>query len=1478
MPKSPFPTSRTCLRRVDVLAFKQHCSPHCPEIGNVFDKTDRGQRHSVFTHSDQRGSNQVARHRQQVRSKCVYRREDSKLILGPLLSSRGCKGVGGCQFKSLLEAKTFCDDAAECTAISFSPLGSGCERGFGCYRAVSASVSSQEVDSAQWKAANGRTYVKLRCAKEYENVCVENNDKQLHWKKLPRPPDDAKAADTCIQDARCSGFMLTTRFWHVRMAKGKARWPKYDIRYALGKIPTGTYSLNKGCPRGYEEIRSSEDCSEAHSSLKVRSRWLTRMNRSVNMLWNNRPSGCWWHTKSKNIHYNYQDTRGQKLQGDDRVICGLSAPSVRETFVLGKAPPGGARSSSTNSLLCPRGYSHILDKAVCTSAYTYLKARVLRGSTLGAPRGWDDRAQGCFWHSRKKTVRFNLRKPTKRLKGGDVVICQVGKYRAPFRRSWVAPTLSELRMTKRVCVTAKGGCQTQPSLVFINLAVTFTPKSEAMLLAQPNAKTLFQCKMRCITTYRCSVMAWTRKGACVLRLSRGFGTRVNATTDRTYTLGSAPRGIFFGNAGCPKGYSIIADVATCDEAMDRLKKSLKVPADVRRGETAAYSGQPFGCLLRGVNEVLFNLRSNLGKTLLGTTRVICEYGSRAVRSKYILSEAPTGRYKEHKGCPEGFTSVWSSAQCTEAVDFLKVNLNFQDLVRNADINVNDRPMGCWWHTNSRYVHFNVKNPSGSTLTGDDAVICARDKGYEQSCKRVRKVPLHCLREVGRQTLDVPNWSSQAMTVMNLCADTAVKAKWVQRESRVKVVDAEMTCRWLGAKCLGMAWNQGNTYFRMATAASRLLKSNIMYKVGGVPTGVYDMEEGCPTGFKTIEDVETCEDALAQLGKVRRGNDQIWMNRPPGCFIGWSNLPQQPVSVHGWGLSFNFHDNMKGNILAGNDRVVCEFHSPSVGSKYVLGTAPSYLFTADKGCPRGYRTIGTPSTCAKAFAFLRKRVGTLRHASRGEVARWKDRPPGCTLSLGINKVVFNTETSLGMRLRGLDAVICLRAPFGTKRSQLRAECNVQESSGQICKHMNSRCLRGLEVEARYSPCVKTKPTPKQKTCVQKPPVLGVTFDNICVDNKPVRNDFGNSPTHRPRKVVPYRDALAMCLGTYRCSAISCEGFNCALQLVSEGMGHRRNQSIMYALGLTSKMSSCPPGYTGIADVRTCDHAYATMMNADLSDTLRDVDLVWTKERPPGCFLHRPSRKVHFNYAGTWKGDMINNDSSVICEWDRPPPRPEYILAQAPLGKYKRQDGCPRGFVTIEDGRSCSLAYQTLYIPGAIRDVDRPMSDRPFGCTIDYATKRVSFNPLNTVGRRMRGRDVAICRIATRRNGAAESKARMNLSCLVRIGGSKKSRFDGWKSNADNARNSSAKTDPPRSLDLSPVYHRSVCVTLKADCSVKPVVMKSKYANTDLACRLACVKQGFKCVEAKFYPVHNACFLKMSSCWVKAYRPNPQWTDS
>ena len=70
----------------------------------------------------------------------------------------GCTGTTECQFKTLDEAKKFCNSEPTCTGILKHPAGDDCAGGSGCF----TPRSGDEVADDNWKKAKGITYQK-RC-------------------------------------------------------------------------------------------------------------------------------------------------------------------------------------------------------------------------------------------------------------------------------------------------------------------------------------------------------------------------------------------------------------------------------------------------------------------------------------------------------------------------------------------------------------------------------------------------------------------------------------------------------------------------------------------------------------------------------------------------------------------------------------------------------------------------------------------------------------------------------------------------------------------------------------------------------------------------------------------------------------------------------------------------------------------------------------------------------------------------------------------------------------------------------------------------------------------------------------------------------------------------------------------------------------------------------------------------------------------
>merc|ERR1712190_150952 len=90
----------------------------------------------------------VPRARQPV---CTYMRDDTRRADGAFAKGTdGCDGVGECQFITLLEAQTFCDNRVACVAVLKHSGRGNCAGGKGCYTPRSGELKVDNGHAGKW--------------------------------------------------------------------------------------------------------------------------------------------------------------------------------------------------------------------------------------------------------------------------------------------------------------------------------------------------------------------------------------------------------------------------------------------------------------------------------------------------------------------------------------------------------------------------------------------------------------------------------------------------------------------------------------------------------------------------------------------------------------------------------------------------------------------------------------------------------------------------------------------------------------------------------------------------------------------------------------------------------------------------------------------------------------------------------------------------------------------------------------------------------------------------------------------------------------------------------------------------------------------------------------------------------------------------------------------------------------------------------
>jgi len=80
---------------------------------------------------------------------------------------------------------------------------------------------------------------------------------------------------------------------------------------------------------------------------------------------------------------------------------------------------------------------------------------------------------------------------------------------------------------------------------------------------------------------------------------------------------------------------------------------------------------------------------------------------------------PSGQYELAECCPAGYTQIDSEADCQSALEYLGSGNEFW----GGTGNWSSRPTGCFRHTANDAFHYNPTNVIGSSVVGDDEIIC-----------------------------------------------------------------------------------------------------------------------------------------------------------------------------------------------------------------------------------------------------------------------------------------------------------------------------------------------------------------------------------------------------------------------------------------------------------------------------------------------------------------------------------------------------------------------------------------------------------------------------------------------------------------------------------------------------------------------------------------------------------------------------------
>jgi hypothetical protein len=124
---------------------------------------------------------------------------------------------------------------------------------------------------------------------------------------------------------------------------------------------------------------------------------------------------------------------------------------------------------------------------------------------------------------------------------------------------------------------------------------------------------------------------------------------------------------------------------------------------------------------------------------------------------------------------------------------------------------------------------------------------------------------------------------------------------------------------------GCFWHQPNKYFHFNRLTTKninsltgddkvICKSAEKYTIGTCqPSGTYETNMCCQTGYTEITSLADCEDAQEALGVGPKGGAHNWDHRPTGCF-------QHVPNAHVYFNNFNIDQIVR---LIGDDKVVCK---------------------------------------------------------------------------------------------------------------------------------------------------------------------------------------------------------------------------------------------------------------------------------------------------------------------------------------------------------------------------------------------------------------------------------------------------------------------------------------------------------------------------------------------------------------------------
>jgi len=210
----------------------------------------------------------------------AYREFHGKFANGHFKAgTKGCNGVGECQFETRTEAQAFCDAQPTCTAVLLHPFEDGCAGGWGCYTPRFGQITTNSL----WDRSGGKAWVRgdrITGGKPPGGKPVQQPQQQVRSKKryifvgfaiatqaeaacqpygkvaMPKTDREQRALMAAIDAAQAAGKM-------------SRKWPKNTIwlgAYWDGK--TKQWGWNDGTPIIEFNWASGQPSASAHQATE----------------------------------------------------------------------------------------------------------------------------------------------------------------------------------------------------------------------------------------------------------------------------------------------------------------------------------------------------------------------------------------------------------------------------------------------------------------------------------------------------------------------------------------------------------------------------------------------------------------------------------------------------------------------------------------------------------------------------------------------------------------------------------------------------------------------------------------------------------------------------------------------------------------------------------------------------------------------------------------------------------------------------------------------------------------------------------------------------------------------------------------------------------------------------------------------------------------------------------------------------------